>query len=214
MKIETIVTGQLDVNTYIVCDGEERECFIVDVGCASTILRYLEEKNLKCTHILLTHAHFDHISGVNELKEKTGAKVCIHELDADGLFDNKINLSSYAGSFVVPSEADIKLSDGDTIKICGKEIKVLHTPGHSRGGVCYLVEDEKVIFSGDTLFRLSVGRTDFPNCDENALFDSIENKLFTLQGNYRVLPGHMRETTLDDERNKNLFVKRRSVSLW
>lgn len=214
MKLETIVSGQLDVNTYVVWDEQSRECFVVDVGCAGPILRFLTENQLKCTHILITHGHFDHILGTSELKAATGAKVCIHELDADGLFDEKINLSSMAGSFVAPSKADVLLHDGDVLNIIGKEIKVIHTPGHSMGGVCFVMEDEKIIFSGDTLFRLSVGRTDFDNCDEKALFDSIEKKLFTLLGNYTVYPGHMRSTTLDDERSKNIFVKRRTTFLW
>ncbi len=214
MKVETIVSGQLDVNTYVVSNDETKECFIVDVGCASSILRFLNEKQLKCTHILITHGHFDHILGVAELKEATNAKVCIHEYDEKGLYDERINLSSMAGSFVAPSKADIILRDGDELKIIGKKIKVLHTPGHSMGGVCFVMEDEKIIFSGDTLFRLSVGRTDFDNCDEKALFDSIEQKLFTLDGDYTVYPGHMRATTLNDEKAKNPFVRRRTTSLW
>ncbi|MBQ9833372.1 MAG: MBL fold metallo-hydrolase, partial [Clostridia bacterium] len=127
---------------------------------------------------------------------------------------NSINLSSMAGAFVAPSSADIILRDGDVLDILGKKIKVLHTPGHSKGGVCYLLENERVIFSGDTLFRLSVGRTDFDNCDADALFDGIEQKLFTLEGDYTIYPGHMRSTTLTFEKERNPFVKRRSCTLW
>lgn len=218
MKVQTIVSGQLDVNTYVAYDEQSRECFVIDVGCASTVLRFLNEEQLNCTHILITHGHFDHIAGVKELKENTGAKVCIHEYDAAGLYDERINLSGMIGTFLPPTKADIILHDGDILNIIGKEIKVIHTPGHSRGGVCFVIDgknqDEKIIFSGDTLFRLSVGRTDFDNCDAKALFDSIEQKLFTLEGNYKVYPGHMRATTLDDEKLKNPFVKRRTTSLW
>ncbi|MBO4847990.1 MAG: MBL fold metallo-hydrolase [Clostridia bacterium] len=208
INIRSIPTGPLAVNTYIVWDsenGSERhDCVVIDPANSGKVARFLDENGLDCRAILLTHGHFDHIMGVARLKERTGARVYINKLDAASLSDNGASLASMIGFKVDPASVDVFVEDGMVFTEAGVTFRAIHTPGHTEGGVCYIVESEKVIFSGDTLFYMSYGRTDLPGGDAVALFDSIAYRLFTLKGDYRVLPGHDRETTLDFERRNNL----------
>lgn len=207
MNILSLVTGPLSVNTYILFENEGGECAVIDPANFNKVLKAMEEHGLHCSHILLTHGHFDHIMGVAELKKHENAKVFIHKLDAGALSDTSVSLASMAGALVKKCEVDRELNDDETIVVAGIELRVIHTPGHTEGCVCYVSEKDKVIFSGDTLFRLSVGRTDLPGGSGVQLYDSIAYRLFPLHGDYRVLPGHMRETTLDFERQHNPFMR-------
>lgn len=211
INIVSIPTGPLSVNTYIVWknpeEGRIADCVVVDPANSHKVMTFLNQKGLNCTHILITHGHFDHIMGVAKLKEDTDAKVYIHELDAPALGDNSINLSTMSGLKVEPSRVDVTLADEMCFIAAGIDFKVIHTPGHTRGGVCYVIESERVIFSGDTLFHLSYGRTDLAGGDSVALYESIVYRLFTLRGDYRVLPGHQSITTLDFERKNNLCTR-------
>lgn len=207
-EVKTLVSGTLEVNTYVVFGARKNKCFVIDPGEVEPILAFMEENRLKCTHILLTHGHFDHLKGVCELKEATKAKILIHEADAVALYDERASLSTVAGVHIAPAKADKLLCDGDIVKAAGFTIRVIHTPGHSPGCVCFLLENERAIFTGDTLFRLNVGCCDFFHSDEDVMMDSIKNKLFTLEGDYDIYPGHMRKSTLDFEREKNPFVNR------
>ncbi len=204
MRMHHMVTGSLDVNCYFIID--KGHCAVIDPADEVPVLAYLEKENLKLTHILLTHGHFDHIGGVAKLKEATNAKICIHKKDAPMLRSDDANFAKFAGMRVEPSVADEILAHNDELTVGDVRIRVLHTPGHTPGGVCYLVED--CLFTGDTLFRLSVGRWDFPGADGDELFASIKETLFALEGDYKVYPGHMDSTTLEVERNKNPFVRR------
>lgn len=210
LNIKSIPTGPLAVNTYIVWYGEDdssrHECVVIDPANSGKVLRVLDELNLDCKAILLTHGHFDHIMGVARLRERTGAKVCINRLDSAAMKDNSASLASMIGVRVDPSNIDVFVEGDMVLEEAGVRFKVIHTPGHTAGGVCYVIESERVIFSGDTLFYMSYGRTDLPGGDAQALYDSITYRLFTLKGDYRVLPGHDRETTLDFERQHNLCV--------
>ena len=210
MNIVSIPTGPLAVNTYIVWkdapDGGTAECVVVDPANSGKILRALEERGLRLAAILITHGHFDHIMGVAKLREATGARVYINRLDSKAMSDNGASLASMVGFRVDPSQVDVFVEDGMEFTEAGIEFRAIHTPGHTKGGVCYIVEAERVIFVGDTLFYMSYGRTDLPGGDAVALHDSIVYRLFTLMGDYRVLPGHDRETTLDFERTHNLCV--------
>lgn len=210
LKIVSIPTGPLAVNTYIVWrdDGEnvKHECVVIDPANSGKVLRKLDELCLVPAAILITHGHFDHIMGVAKLKEQTGAKVYINRLDAASMQDDRASLATMVGFRVDPASVDVFIDDNMLITEAGVEFRVIHTPGHTKGGVCFVIEDEKVIFSGDTLFFMSYGRTDLPGGDAPALYDSITYRLFTLKGDYRVLPGHDRETTLDFEREHNLCV--------
>ncbi len=204
MKLIPLVTGMLAVNTYIVAAGDSDTCAVIDPGDAAPVLDALAENGLACTHILLTHGHFDHIGGVKKLREKTCAMVCIHSADAEMLSSNRKNLSVLTGDLLEPFEADRLLTDGDTIEAGGLRLAVLHTPGHSPGGVCYVVDGGNVIFCGDTVFFEGAGRTDFPGASQSGLYRSIADRLFALPLDDAVLyPGHDEPTTLRHERAHN-----------
>lgn len=211
MFIRSIPTGPLAVNTYIVSMNEpspERrsECVVIDPANSGKVKRALDEMNFECKAILITHGHFDHIMGVAKLRDATGAKVYINRLDAKAMSDSGASLATMVGFRVDPSDVDVFVQDNMVFTEAGIEFLAIHTPGHTKGGVCYILREERVIFSGDTLFFMSYGRTDLPGGDAVELYDSIVYRLFTLKGDYRVLPGHDRETTLDFERINNLCV--------
>lgn len=212
ITIDILHTGPLQVNTYIVSGGVPGECFIVDPADATRrVMPYLAEHGLTCTAVLLTHCHFDHILGVAALQE-AGAKVYIGAGDAPGLQDRTFSLASPVYP-VRPCQADVLLQDGDTIIAAGIPLEVLETPGHSKGGVCYVCQDAKAVFSGDTLFYESIGRYDFIGGDPVQLYRAIQDKLFTLPEGYAVLPGHGEATTLEHERRFNPYLQR-SPAQW
>ena len=196
MKITTFILGLLSNNTYLVENQEEKTCFVIDPSTESNKLTdYIDSNNLKLEGILLTHGHFDHIGGVACLKEEYGAKVYMHKMDID-FIDNPLDFGRRYKRFDVDETVD----DGDEITLCGKNIKVIHTPGHSLGGVCYICED--VIFCGDTIFRDSYGRYDLRGGDFATLLKSIK-KICDIQGDYVLLSGHGPSTTLAYERVNN-----------
>lgn len=199
MKITTFVLGLLSNNTYLVENQEEKTCFIVDPSTESSkVTDYIDGNNLRLDGILLTHGHFDHIGGVAHLKEKYGAKVYMHKMDI-GFIDNPLDFGRKYTRF----DVDSTVEDGDNIALCGQNIKVLHTPGHSQGGVCYVCED--VIFCGDTVFKDGYGRCDLRGGDFVVLRNSIK-RIFEIQGDYVLLCGHGPSTTLDYERAHNEIV--------
>ncbi|MEG0832475.1 MAG: MBL fold metallo-hydrolase [Oscillospiraceae bacterium] len=188
MNIETIPVGFLQTNCYIVDDG--KYAAVIDPGDdAKKLLDYIEKKGLICERILLTHGHYDHIGAVFALKQKTGAKVLINEKD-------KISLRF---------EPDETVSDGDVIKAGQLEFACMETPGHSEGSVCYICGD--CLFSGDTLFLESVGRTDLPGGDFETLRHSLEKINALPEEDMRVFPGHAAPTTLAHERRCNMFMR-------
>ena len=214
MQPITLLTGPLEVNTYIMSGMRPGECFLVDPSDAELVRDTMKDLGVKPTHILLTHGHFDHILGVAQLQKEFGAKVCIHAEEADALYDGRASLSVLAGMEVPPCHADVLWQGGETFEAAGFSIKVLHTPGHSKGSVCYLLEAARILFSGDTLFRLSVGRSDLKGGSERELYESIAYTLFPLAGDYDVYPGHMRKTTLAFERQHNPIMRDWSAGLW
>ena len=198
MKTITFHTTALETNTYLVLNGER--AFVVDPGAdADRILAAAEAEGAKIEWVLLTHAHFDHIGGVAEL-QRAGAQVVLHRDDL-GIVSSFKNLAFYAGVKVEKFVPDVTVSGGETLDVAGVKVRVIHTPGHTPGGVCYVADD--VIFTGDTLFELSYGRTDFPTGSFKELKNSVLNKLFVLPGDYRLLPGHGAPTTLAFEREHN-----------
>ncbi|MEO1814192.1 MAG: MBL fold metallo-hydrolase [Acetobacterium sp.] len=200
--------GQMGTNCYLIWDEKTLEAAVIDPGFEDQRINdIINENKLKVKYILLTHGHFDHLGGVNQLKQLTGAKVFIHENDADCLLDPRRNLSVLAGMSMVLEPADEFLKENETIALGEVVIRVIHTPGHSKGGICLLAEDQ--LFAGDTLFNTSIGRTDFADGDLNELLNGIESKLFILDDATTVLPGHGENTTIGYEKMNNPFLKGR-----
>ncbi len=198
-----VMDDGFETNTYIVTCEETGETAVVDPSLPEEILiEKLEGKKVK--YILLTHGHYDHIGGVNFVKEKTGAKVVIHKADEEMLCDKNKNY----GTESTPIYADILVEDGTELMLGNSKITVLHTPGHTKGGVCYIFPDDRVMFSGDTLFRLTAGRTDLYGGDARTELMSL-SKIAELEGDYQVYPGHDHATTLDFERQYNRYMKTR-----
>ena len=198
MKILTFHTTELETDTYLVTNGSE--AFVVDPGDGADMLTAAAEaEGAKIGWVLLTHAHFDQIGAAAEL-QRGGALIVMHRDDVP-LVGSFKNLAFYAGKKVEHFTPDVTVSGGETLDVAGIAVKVMHTPGHTAGGVCYIAED--CIFSGDTLFELSYGRTDFPTGSFKELKNSIVNKLFALKGDYKVFPGHGAPTTLQFEREHN-----------
>ena len=207
MKIKTIVVGPVQTNCYLVTDEQTGKTTVIDPGMKTPAL----EKAIKdigvenVSLILLTHGHFDHITGLPFVRELTGAPVAIHEADGDFLTGGNLNLARIFSQGKPQKAADRLLKDGDKISCGALEFTVVHTPGHTPGGCCFLCGD--TMFSGDTLFFRTVGRTDFPHSSPADMLRSI-GKLRALSGDYTVLPGHDRATTLQDERDKNPYFDR------
>ncbi len=198
MKIVTLHTTMLETGTYVVINGER--AFVVDPGAdAERIIAAAEAEGAKIEWVLLTHAHFDHIGAAAAL-QREGAQIVLHRDDVK-LIKSFQNLSVLAGVKVEHFTPDVTVAGGETLDVAGVSVKVIHTPGHTAGSVCYVAGD--VIFSGDTLFALSYGRSDFPTGSFAQLKNSVVNKLFALEGDYKVLPGHEGPTTLDYERAHN-----------
>ena len=207
MQIEILSSIDMGENCYIVTDEKSGEALVIDPGFFNSDLKEaIENKDIK--YILLTHGHFDHIAGVAKIKKLTGAKICIAEEDEICLYDDEENLAEMAGELPIEkSKADIIIKEGDEIKIGDTKLCVMKTPGHSKGSVCYICKEERVIFSGDTLFKKTIGRTDFKTGDINEMYATLK-RLVDLDGDYAVFPGHGPETTLNDERVANLYVRR------
>lgn len=206
MKIVNIPTGMLQANTYLVCDEISRLGFIVDLGGYSRELKNIIEKNdIQIQYIVLTHGHGDHIGGVQEhLKDFPDAKVVCSRAEEKMLMDPELNEAHHFGPEKVSFKPDILVDDEDTLTVGNMTMKFIMTPGHTEGGMCILVDD--VLFSGDTLFCRSIGRTDLAGGDFRTLMDSIKKKLFLLPDETQVLPGHMGPTTIGFEKENNPFV--------
>ena len=201
MKLYHLITGPLRVNAYFLVNEDTKEAVLIDCGENYKKIKQVEESNgFKVKALLLTHAHFDH-SGCAKRLQDDGVRVYISALDAQKLL-NEDNLSGDFGRAFEYLTADKTIIDGDYITECGMTFKVIATPGHTDGSVCFLIGD--MLFSGDTLFLESVGRTDFRSGSRADLIKSVK-KLFELDGDYTVYPGHEDFTTLSHERKYNLF---------
>ena len=203
MKLKTIPTGVYAANCYIIIDEESKEAAVIDPGGDSNlIINFLNSTNSKLMLILLTHGHFDHTGAAVEISLKYDVPISLHAKDEDFIIEdnelfrmNNFNATSYC-----------HLKDTSIISLGSKIIKCIETPGHSPGGLCYLIEDW--LFSGDTLFSGSIGRTDLIGGDYNTLINSIEEKLLILPDNTKVFPGHGFETTIIREKDTNPFLKK------
>lgn len=208
-KIITItqVLGALATNCYTVANVDTRDAIVIDPsGEADKIMNTLKNEKLNLSAILLTHGHFDHIYGLPELKkEYPDIKVYIGREEADIIESPRLNLSEMFGASIALA-ADKFVDDNDELELIGTHIRCIHVPGHTKGGMCYYLEAEKLLFSGDTLFHYSMGRSDFPTGDERALIDNIRNKLFALPDDVIVYPGHNDRTTIKNEKIGNPFL--------
>ncbi len=206
MIIKELAVGPLMANCIILGCEKTKEAVVIDPGDETErILWSLADLELKVKYIINTHGHFDHVGGNREMKDATGADILIHALDAPMLSQ----LSASAAAFGLSSEdsppPDQTVEDGDTLSFGNITLKVIHTPGHSPGGISLYTNGN--VFVGDTLFAGSIGRTDLPGGDYDTLISSIQKKLFVLGDDVRVFSGHGPETTIGRERRYNPFVR-------
>jgi len=213
MQIKRLILGLYETNCYILHSGGGGSgCAVLDPGAeASRLIDYLSKKDLTPGDVVLTHGHADHIVGVGLLRKHfPQVKVYIHKLDGSMLTGEQNNLSEITGRAFKTRPADVLLAEGDiiTIKSGLEDIKleVIHTPGHTPGGICLYAKDQNVLFSGDTLFAGSIGRTDFPGGNITELISNITIKLLTLPDETKVYPGHGPATTIGSEKTGNPFV--------
>ena len=204
LKIEKMIIGSVSTNTYYIYDDSKNAVIIDPAIDGKDIYNKLLSKGIMIKGILLTHGHFDHIMGVNELREKAAVKVYALDEEKDVLENATVNESEYIGC-PCTVKPDCYVHDGDEIDIEGIRCTVIHTPGHTKGSCCFYFEDNKILISGDTLFRLSVGRTDLPTGSGGALMRSIKEKLFVLPDDVKVYPGHGDSTEIGDEKMGNPF---------
>lgn len=204
LSVKSDVFGALENNCYLITDTATNKSALIDCTEDSTKMRDFI-KDACVEYIFLTHGHFDHIGGVKGIKELTKAKVVISEEDAPMLSSSKASLAAFCGGIQNNAEADVIVKNDDVIMLGESAVKVMSTPGHTKGGVCYLCDD--IIFTGDTLFFTSCGRTDFPGGSGAEMLESLK-KIAKLKGNYTVYPGHDRFSDLDFERKNNHYMNR------
>ena len=206
LKINTWIGDP--TNCYIVFDEDSKETMVIDpAGDVDKIVELINILGGKLKYIYLTHCHGDHILGVTELKNKCGGKILIHREDSEGLNDARINLTPYIIEKPIELEADSRIDDNDLIHLGNLEFRVIHTPGHTKGGTSLYCEKEGLLFSGDTLFRGTWGRTDCPTGSLEDIMDSIVNKLMKLPDDTICYPGHGLSTKIRDEKPIYLELK-------
>lgn len=206
MLVKKLVVGDLQTNCYILGDEKSKEGVLIDPGGEpEKIEKLIQDEGLNIKYIILTHGHADHIAALSQLKENTNASILIHPADSDMLVEPSYNLSFFTGENLVCPEADRFLNDGDKITVGALELEVLHTPGHSPGGISLFLD--KVIFTGDTLFCEGIGRTDLPGASHTQLLHSIKNKILKKPDDTVVYPGHGPETTIGEEKRNNPWIR-------
>jgi len=203
---KALAVGLLEVNCYLLGDEETKEAVVIDPGGnEEDILEALKYHGLQLKTIIDTHGHFDHVDANLPLKEATGALIAIHEADAAMLAKPSAEAMFFTGNRLRLSTADILLKEGDILTFGSYRLKVLHTPGHTPGGISLVMEGSPLVYVGDLLFQGSIGRTDFPGGSFDDLINAVRTKIFTLGDNYTVYPGHGPVTTVGQERQYNPF---------
>lgn len=206
-KMSSVTIGPVATNCYTIINEESKEAILIDVsGNPERLLAAVKEAGAKPVALLLTHAHFDHMDATDAVRAQyPDIEVIIGENDAPLLENPSLNLSYGFMGEPVSVKADRTVSDGDELELIGIQIKCIEVPGHTIGGMCYYMPDLTSLFDGDTLFHGSIGRSDFPTGDGDALIESIATKLFVLPSDTRVFPGHDSETTIGWEKSNNPY---------
>lgn len=209
MIINHLILGEYHTNCYILRESKAaKDCLIIDTGLdVDELIDFLKQHNLNPVAVVITHGHADHVTGLAALRNRfPHIKVYIHKLDAGMLNGEKDNLASVAGVPFNPEHADFTVEDGDVIEQANIKLDVLHTPGHTQGGICLYSKNDAIIFTGDTLFADSVGRTDIPGGNAEQLIRSIQQKLCPLPDDTIVYPGHGHQTTIAREKASNPYL--------
>jgi glyoxylase-like metal-dependent hydrolase (beta-lactamase superfamily II) len=206
MEIKIYGQRGMACNTYLVIDSVQKQGFLVDAGIYdSGLVQEARERGVTVTHLILTHGHGDHIGGVEGYRQAfPGLVVVAHEEEVSMLENPNMNFSREIWGKEIVVKADYTVKDGDMLELGTFKLDFIHTPGHTKGGMCILVD--QVLFSGDTLFQSSIGRTDFPGGNFEEIKNSIRNKLFVLPDDTDVFPGHMDPTNIGFEKENNFFV--------
>lgn len=209
LTVRARALGPYQTNAYIVAPEDKSDAWVIDAPFDSEeLVEMLRAEGLTPSRVLLTHAHPDHIAGIPALKKAfPGLKVLVHEAEREWLGDPELNLSAFMGTPISLPPADGLLHDGDELSLAGHAFRVLHTPGHSPGGVTFQCAALNLAFVGDTLFAGSIGRTDFPGADHATLLGSVRERLYTLPEATKALPGHGPRTTIGREKMSNPFVR-------
>lgn len=205
LQIERFIVSIMQTNCYFVTDEASGLCAVIDPGAYTPgLTQKIKETGQKLKYVLLTHGHFDHIGKADEIREQTGAKIVICADEEEFLRNNDLNLSiMVTPSGFDPFEADILLNENGTVHLGETQFRLIKTPGHTSGGACFVADD--VIFTGDTLMKGTIGRTDFPTGSYKEMIESLK-KLDALEGDYTVYPGHDDKTTLQYERQNNVYM--------
>lgn len=207
MKIYTFTTGPFQTNSYLIIESDARQGLLIDAGSGleNKIKTKLAEEKSELLYLLNTHGHWDHIADNALIQQATGCKIGIHSADAIRLRDPSV--SELSTQFKLkPTDPTIDLQDGLVLSFGSVKFQVIHTPGHTPGGVCFFFPNQKILFSGDTLFAGSIGRTDFPGGDYDTIIRSIKEKILILPDDVQVYPGHGPSTTIGYERSRNPFL--------
>ncbi|WP_178625614.1 MBL fold metallo-hydrolase [Frisingicoccus sp.] len=206
LAIRMMVLGPVQTNCFFLINEDTKEVLIIDpADRAQKIIEWINSEGLKPVAILLTHGHFDHIMGMAGVKNEYHIPVYASKDEVEVLANPQLNVSTMMGAYISLT-ADELFADGDVLELAGMKLKVISTPGHTIGSVCFYMEEEKVLISGDTLFEASVGRSDFPTGSSRQLIESIKTRLFVLPDDTDVFPGHGGTTSIAYEKAHNPFI--------
>jgi hydroxyacylglutathione hydrolase len=211
LEVRGVVVGLFRENCWVVGSRQRGEAIVIDPGDQPEDIQALaRDMGVRITRVVASHAHIDHIMAVRPMVEATNAPFLLHESDLFIAESMPTVARMWLGHEVLPAPVpDFYVEDGQDLEVAGVKLKILHTPGHTPGSVCLYAPEAGLLFSGDTLFRESIGRTDLPGGDTDTIVRSIATRLYTLPPETRVLPGHMQETTIGHERAHNPFVRAR-----